>query len=140
MATCGGPARVQHRAVALHDSKLLSWLAAEGRIHLRLDAYVHASLGEPGVDPGTAWQQEVELIITEGQAAATELALPLWIVEARLTVDGHPIELPPLPFERAGSVRLEIRGSAGLLEVQGAAIRAAPLGEARFIERYPGLA
>ena len=77
MATCGGPARIQHRAVELHDSKLRSWEAVGSRISLRLDAYVHASLGEPGV-------------------------------------------------------------ATGALEVLGSAIRIEPIGEARFVERYPG--
>lgn len=40
-------------AIELHDSAVTARRRRGGRVVLHLDAYVHVSDGEPGVDPGS---------------------------------------------------------------------------------------
>ena len=139
MVTCGGPARIVHRAVELHDTKILSCRQEGESLLMRLDAYVHQSTGEPGVDQGTGWSQQVDLIVTNAVVAAPS-ANPdsLSISDGTLVIDGQSLSLLPLPLKKAGSVRLSLLGDDGAeLVVDGTAVELSSAGEPTFVERVP---
>jgi hypothetical protein len=139
MTICGGPARIVHRAVELHDTKVLSCRQEGGSLLMRLDAYVHQSTGEPGVDQGTGWSQQVDLIV----ANVTVAALPakpdsVSISEGTLSIDGQSLSLLPLPLKKAGRICLRLLGDDGSeLVVDGTAVQLSPAGDPTFIERVP---
>src|SRR3954471_4268769 len=99
MATCGGPPRMQRRAVELHDSKLRWWRKEGQDLRIRLDAYIHLSAGEPGLDPGTASSQEVDVLVREASVAAVPTETFLWISEGSVEIEGSARSSLPLPFE-----------------------------------------
>jgi hypothetical protein len=129
-----------HRAVELHDTKVLSFREEGKDLRMRLDAYVHHSTGEPGVDQGTGWSQQVDLIVANAVVVAAPSALPgsVSISDGTLVIDGQPSSLLPLPLKKAGSVRLSLRGDDGAeLVVEGTAVHLSPAGEPTFVERVP---
>jgi hypothetical protein len=124
---------VANRALDFHESEVLA-VRHEGKDSIvHLEAYLHTTEGRPGKDPGTGWLQEAQLIIGEGRVSRQCDAL--WILEGRLEVDGEIYSgLLPLPFERAGLVRLELSGAEGTLAITGRGARLVLLGEPRLIE------
>jgi hypothetical protein len=134
MVTCGGPPRLQRRAVELHDSKLVSWEARGTSLVLRLDGYVHSSLGVPGEDQGTGWSQVLELAVSEASVSCEPRELPLWISSGAVEISGRMLLLLPLPLEEAGAVALRFEGAGGTLAVSGAGLTLTALGEAVFVE------
>jgi hypothetical protein len=138
MATCGGPARIERRAIELHDSKVLWWRAEGVDLRIRLDAYVHISSGEPGFDAGTGWSQEVEVVVREASVAAVPAETFLWITEGSVDFEGSAQCSLRLPFEGRGPVRLQWTGAEGRLIVSGCGLSVIPLGEPVFVERFAG--
>ena len=136
---CGAFPRLQKRAVALCESKLVSWSLAAGRLTLRLDAYLHVSQGQPGFDAGTAWEQPVELVLTGVEVQRAPAEAPLWLTGGAISLDGGPgLALLPLPLEHAGVARLVLEGESDRLEAAGLGLTAKALGEPRFVERFAG--
>jgi hypothetical protein len=135
MVTCGGPPRLQRRAVALQESKLLRWSWRGADLLLRLDGYVHVSLGAPGQDQGTAWSQELELLLRNARVLEEPRELPLWISEGALDKDSALLLLLPVPFEERGSMLLKLAGAEGALVASGDGLGVSAVSEPRFIER-----
>jgi hypothetical protein len=129
-----------HRAVELHDTKVLLFREEGKDLRMRLDAYVHQSTGEPGLDQGTGWSQQVDLIVTNAVFVAAPSALPssFSISDGTLVIDGQPSSLLPLPLKKAGIVRLSLFGDDGAeCVVDGTAVQLSPAGEPTFVERVP---
>lgn len=128
-----------HRAVELHDTKILSCRQEGKSLLMKLDAYVHQSTGEPGVDQGTGWSQQVDLIVTNAVVVAPSVNPDsLSISNGTLVIDGQSLSLLPLPLKKAGSVRLSLFGDDGAeLVVDGTAVRLSPAGDPTFVERVP---
>ncbi len=140
MAQCGKTSRAQHRAVALHDSKVLA-VIREGRgLRIRLAAYVHVSVGLPGIDAGTGWAQELDLVLGEASLTAAPAEGTLWISEGQVAIDGTPLRLLPLELRRAGRVRMELAGAEGRLFAEAASISIATRGDPEFVEKFAGAA
>src|ERR1700694_1017004 len=137
MAICGGYPRAQNRALELHDTRVVSISEDGGTVRLRVSAYVHVSTGRPGRDVGTGWSQDLELAIAGAAIEARPTALPMWILEGSLQVDGAAEELVALPLDRAGAIRLDLLGAEGRLLVAGDRLAAEELADAQFVERVP---
>ena len=144
---CGAHPRMHKRAVALQESKLLAWKLDGQRLTVRLDAYIHVSQGQPGVDAGTAWEQAVELVLEAAAIDQAPAAAPLWLLEATVALgaapgaplaDGSSTALLALPLEHAGQVRLSLAGEGGRLLATGQGLTSTALGEPRFVERFAG--
>ena len=117
----------------------MRWWLKEGEdLRLRLDAYVHLSAGEPGLDPGTGSSQEVDVLVREASVAAVPTETFLWISEGSVEIEGSARSSLPLPFEASGAVRLHWTGAEGRLVVAGRGLSVIPLGEPVFVERFPG--
>jgi hypothetical protein len=138
MAICGGPPRLQRRAMELHDSKLLGFELHGRDLVARFEAYVHVSLGVPGTDRGTGWSQELRLLVRNAQISEQPRELPLWIVDGAVVISGEALRLLPVPLEATKGVRLAFGGIAGNLAVSGDGLSLTALGDARFVERFEG--
>lgn len=134
--SCGAFPRLQRRAIELHDSKVLSVTEQGGAVHVRLDAYLHVSSGDPGRDAGTGWSQEVELVIANGAIRESPQGT-LWILDGRITVDGAELDLLPLPLEEKGDIVIALSGHEGRLSVSGRGIAVVEKGEPVFVEKVP---
>ena len=136
---CGAFPRLQKRAVAIGESKLVSWSLAAGRLTVRLDAYLHVSQGQPGVDAGTAWEQPVELVLTGVEVQRAPAEAPSWLTGGTVELGGGPgLALIPLPLEHAGAARLRLEGESDRFEAAGLGLTVIALGEPRFVERFSG--
>ena len=139
MATCGGPPRVQHRAVELHDSEVLGWRTDGSDLRVTIDAYLHVSTGTPGVDRGTGWSQRFDLCLRHASIEQIPSESPLWITEGRVEVEARVLTLLPVPFE-APTVRIRVvlRGAGGTLIATAAGAGLTPVAEPRLSRRTPG--
>ncbi|MHC5537270.1 hypothetical protein ACYOEI_03425 [Singulisphaera rosea] len=129
--------------IEIHDSTLAE-IIPEGRdlIFRLAPAYVHASTGRPGIDPGSGWLQDIDLVIVDAEVALLPTALPVELVDGSLSVDevrrDHSI---PLPLIASGMVSFTAETFRGdRLIVNGTGARSLPSGEPRYVENFPGSA
>jgi hypothetical protein len=145
---CGGFPRLHKRAVALAESKLVSFSSEGGGLRVLFDALVHVSQGRPGRDGGTSWEQAVEIVLREAavESAPAPDALPLWLEGGTLLLEGAPpapaesadAALAAVPQTFAGEVRLHFWAGAEQLTVRGRGLSVEEKGAARFVERFAG--
>jgi len=134
--TCGAFSRLQHRAIELHDSKVLSVTEQGGAVHVRLNAYLHVSSGDPGRDAGTGWSQDVELVVASGAIRESPQST-LWILDGQITIDGAKLDLLPLPLAERGDIVIALNGHEGRLSVSGRGLAVVEKGEPVFVEKVP---
>lgn len=66
-----------NRLLEIHDTKLAAIESGGPDVVLHLaPAYVHRSDGRPGVDPGTGWLQDFDLLIYAAVVETVPLELP----------------------------------------------------------------
>jgi hypothetical protein len=127
-------------AIEWHDSQvdLVEQLGED--CLLTLTAYVHRSEGEPGVAAGSGWSQRAHLRILRARVEGTVPPLPLTIATGRLTAGASAlVNLVPVPSVFREPVRLELVGEgAESLVVLGEAAEVALVGEARYLDEFPG--
>ena len=63
-------------------------------------AYIHKSKRPPGLDAGSGWSQEAQLVLLDITVFGSLPTLPNTITEGFLEVGGIKHELIPLPFQR----------------------------------------
>ena len=133
--TCGAFSRTQRRAIRLHESKVRAVVLAGGEARIRLSAYVEVSNGEPGNAAGTAWEQELELVVGGAALEGPAPAGALWVSGGHVAVGSEEHELLALPLEAEGAVRVALSGAEGRLRLTGTSIHSEELAEPRFLER-----
>lgn len=127
-----------NRALELHDSRLRSTNVDASGVHLQLIGYVHQSDGRPGIDAGTGWLQGVELSVW-GPGPDVMRIHSSSITDGELRIDDNRYAgLVPLPLEQTGSVRLQLRLEGWTLSLAGHRISVRTVGEAEFVETFPG--
>lgn len=127
--------------IELHDSRMHGVVAPGGSVVVQFrPAYVHRSEGRPGIDPGTGWVQDFDLVVSEAVLVSTFTELPRDLWDGSLSVGDEVFENEiPLPLDLRGAVRFSAEGSNGeRLAIQGARATAEPVGEARYVEEFPG--
>jgi hypothetical protein len=111
----------------------------DGELRVELSAYVHSSDGQPGRDVGSGWEQRVELVLKDPVVEVAPSGTAL-LYDGSLHVDDQLVlDLLPLPFVGAGTVRLRLHGAEGELRARGSHVEVVARGEARFIEKLPRL-
>ncbi|MDG3004808.1 hypothetical protein [Paludisphaera mucosa] len=130
-------------AVELHDSTLAG-MTHDGRdLVLRLSpAYVHRSTGRPGVDPGSGWLQDVDLVIFEAMVDTLPSEFPVDLSDGSFSV-GEVLwdNSIPLPLAVTGAVTLTAVTCGGeFLTVRGTGASTVMHGESRYFEQFPGSA
>lgn len=125
-----------NRALELFESRVDRLWAADGRLEVHFShGYIHESRGEPGSDPGTAWSQELLIVVHDAHVHDDDIRLPDDIVGGWVEAGGERYELVPLPFSRPGgaSLRLELRGG-GAVQATGRGVSVRPLDAPIFLE------
>ena len=84
-------------------------------------AFIIKSEQMPGVDPGTLWTQDVDLIFREASWRANQLVPDgMEIIGGNITLNGIThLDLLPMPLNLPGNIELEIKGEAGDFAVAG---------------------
>jgi hypothetical protein len=132
---------MMNSAIEIHDSNLAG-VEAVGRdaiFHLGA-AYVHRSEGRPGIDPGSGWLQDVDLVVSGAVIESLPGELLGALADGVLSAGGTTWDnLIPLPLAVSGTVLLSMTTSGGeRVLVHGSSAEVVPRGEPRFIEPFPG--
>jgi hypothetical protein len=124
--------------IELHDSEVAGITQSGGSIvvHFR-PAYVHRSEGRPGIDPGSGWLQDLDLVVSEAVLISVFTELPRTILDGSLTVDGVIDSIIPLPLDVSGAVRFSAESwNEERLVIQGTRATIVSVGEARYLEEF----
>ena len=127
--------------IEIHDSVLGSIEIADDNVTLNLTpAYIHKSSGQPRVDSGSGWTQDVAVVIENGVVEMNIPSLPCDLIDGTLTLGSQEwSNAIPLPLQSQGSVRLERIGMwGGEMSVSGNRITVILLGQPKYIEEVPG--
>jgi hypothetical protein len=72
-----GAGALVNSIVEIHDSELAGTTLIGRDLALRLEpAYVHRSAGRPGIDRGSGWLQDIDLVISEANVESLPAELP----------------------------------------------------------------
>lgn len=128
-----------NQLIELHDSRITAIRQAGGDVQLDLDAYVHMSEGRPGIDPGTGWTMPVTMTVRSGTLVRDFEGGSLWITEGTIRVGANVLDNEcPVPVDVDDAVEVSVAGHEGSLTVTGTGLRVEAMGEARFVEVFPG--
>lgn len=128
-------------AIELHDSWVVGIIPSGGSLLVRLGpAYLHRSEGHPGFDPGSVWVQDLELVFSEAVLESDFTELPRRLLDGSLSVGNDVLEnCIPLPLDVRGVVRFSAVSLEGeRLIIQGTRAMAVTVGEACYVEQFPG--
>jgi len=126
-------------AIELHDSVIGS-LSSEGSdLKLSLNpAYVHRSIGIPGIDPGDGLVQDAIITIRDGSVAGELPEFPTHILDGECLLGSQTIiDLIHLPLDQEGSVSLVLHVAPDYRKIvmTGKHISIRMIGNARWVER-----
>jgi len=120
------------RAMALHGSTIEFLVPTGSSATIELSpAYLHESTGEPGVDAGRCYFQDIHLQLSECEILSPALDLPAVITDASVTLGDRRFQhLLPLPVIHVGRVELRFETDKGeALQVQANGVLAILAGE-----------
>lgn len=127
-------------AIELHDSVVAEISRLESTVEIALrPAYVHQSVGRPGVDDGIGLVQNVVISIEEGSVTGNLGELPSDIFDGEFDVSQHAFpNMIPLPCDVAGSVTLTLFLSPDnrKLVIFGKRITVRLDGQASYVEEF----
>ena|ERR1700691_2256956 len=129
------------RALEFHDSVIGSVAPDADGLTIELSpAYIHESDGNPGISPGKGYSQTVRLRFTGLQLREGILSAPTGtILDASIKVGAANYDnMLPLPFSCSGEVVANFVLTEGRLVVVARTIDASSVGEARYVEEFPG--
>ncbi len=128
----------ENAAVEIHDSTLERIESGSDSLLAVISAYVHRSYGRPGIDAGTGWSQMLHVRFHRGQATGRVDMVPLELLDGQLEASGEKFENEiPVPLDRSGAVRLELRGrNDSCIIIVGDRIEANLVGPAEYIEDF----
>jgi hypothetical protein len=96
-------------AIELHDSVIAEISRLENAVEIALRAYVHKSVGQPGIDDGSGWIQNVVVSVEEGSVTGDVGVLPSDIFSGEFKVGQQAFpNMIALPCDVAGSVTLTL--------------------------------
>jgi hypothetical protein len=128
----------ENQAIELHDSDLVSISVRGGNVVISLSpAYLHRSIGIPGVDSGSGWLQDATLTLSDVSISA-EVALPATIAGGSLRTGGgiHHNCIPASgTFEGPIELRLVLATSECLI-VRGDRLEIALQGTPSYLEDF----
>ena len=131
-----------NEAIELHDSVLDSVKESGSKITVALrPAYIHKSLGEPGVNDGVVELQDLCFEFASGQIEGTLADLPADILDGELQKGSDRLSnMIALPCEFVGQVRFAVHLYPDYREVIISAdgLKITPEGESRYLEDFEG--
>src|SRR5436190_89572 len=130
-----------NRVIELHDAWVVEITPSGSSVVVRFGpAYVHRSDGCPGSDPGSCWVQDLDLVVSEAVLESTFTEMPQQLDVGSLSVGSEVFEnAVPFPFDMPGVIRFSARSLIGeRLVIQGTRVRVVQVGDARYVEQFPG--
>ena len=101
-------------------------------------AYIHKSEGEPGVDAGSGWAQEVHFHISHASVSGEILDLPCDLQDGFICVGDKVFrDLIPVPIQYEGRIDVELE-EGGKFRITGTSLRVELCGEPKYVEEFPG--
>ena len=132
-----------NRAIEFHDSTFDGLERDGANLTLRVSAaYIHESEGEPGLDAGIGWVQEVRLHFRNASTRGSMSELPCYLWDGQISLADESLQMIPVPLEYSGTVELKLVENGevdGQVEVTGTHVRVELSGERRRMEKFPGL-
>ena len=127
-------------AIEIHDSELAAVVPTQDGVVVRLDpAYVHRSIARPGFDAGSGWSQPVEMLFASGVVEGQLPELPCTLDDGGISGGAEFRGMVPLPCVVETEVRFEACNLHGdLVVVRGVGLTVKAVGEASYIEEFPG--
>jgi hypothetical protein len=129
-------------SIELHDSRLTVVVLSDESVIVQFrPAYVHCSNGRPGVDAGTGWVQDIDLVIGEPRIESSLSQFPMILGHGALSIGGCVFEnVIPLPLDARGqAVGLWVEAINGeRLALTGKWATTSYCGEPRYVEDFPG--
>jgi hypothetical protein len=129
-----------NEAIEFHDSEVQ---LAEGtgdvfRI-IFSSAYVHRSVGQPGIDAGAGYTQQAELTFTTATWSKPSLPIAGKLSDGFLMLGGKKHSLTPLPLSVSGKIEAELVFVTGaVLSISASSVSCKFTSEANFVENYAG--
>ncbi len=132
--------RQKNRAIEIHDSVLDALSLRDGQAILHFShLYIHESEGRVGIDPGSGWTQEGNLTISDAVVEGSFLEWPADLHEGQIAVDGTVYEnLIPISLNVVGKIELRLQSWSDVISIAGTGARLELVGEAKYIEEFPG--
>jgi len=136
-------AEITNSVIELHDSKVASIRQVDRSVVCDFaEAYTHKSVGRPGYDAGTGWVQPVQLVFEDAELSGDLPEFPdtIWQGEFRLNgADQHG--MIPVPFLNCLESQMDLKfDEVHSVSIRGKTTSLRLVGEARFVEEFPGLA
>jgi hypothetical protein len=132
-----------NRAMEFHDSTFDGLEKDGADLTLRFSAaYIHESEGEPGLDAGIGWFQEVRLRLSNASTNGSMSELPCYLWDGQISLGGESRQMLPVPLEYIGIVHLTLVENGdvdGQIEVSGTSLRMELSGEPKDVEKFPGV-
>jgi hypothetical protein len=127
-----------NQAIELHDTECLAVeIEDQGCGSVLLDAYVHRSVGEPGISPGEGGVQRIRMKFDAMTIKGEVGPLPSYIYEGSLTV-GSTVQDNMVPFPASSSetaaLSMMLSDDARIVVVKGITISIEAEGDFRFVE------
>ncbi len=128
--------------IEIHDSRLAGIAWESGNLVIRFaPAYVHRSEGRPGVDAGSGWLLELDLIMIAAVTESLPSNVPVDLADGQF-IEGVTCwdnEIP-LPLNCVGEVSLRaMTGESEWLIVRGQGALIVARGEPADLEDDPGV-
>nr|CAS02898.1 putative integron gene cassette protein [uncultured bacterium] len=125
-------------ALEFHDSTVASVQVRDGVLRVIFSAaYVHRSLGRPGLDAGGGFSQSVEISFKSARITGNPSDCQGNLSDGLLVAPGYRSGLVPIPFDSPGPIEAELTFTSGaLLRVESEAVSCVALGDPVFIEKF----
>jgi hypothetical protein len=127
-----------NQAIELHDTECLAVdVDDHGGGSVLLDAYVHRTVGEPGISPGEGGIQRIRMRFGAMTIKGEVGPLPAYVYEGSLTVGSHVQDnLVPFPASSSetATLRIMLSDNARIIVVSGATILIEAESDFRFVE------
>jgi hypothetical protein len=127
-------------SMEIHDSTLAGIDYVGGDVVVRLaPAYIHRSERRPGIDSGSGWLQDIDLVIHAGVAECSPMQMPCWLSDGALTIgEANWDNCVPLPLADSRTVTFSAITEHGeRLVIHGAGVETVSHGEFRYVEECP---
>jgi hypothetical protein len=123
-------------AIELHDSTVAEIIKQDGTVTVEFrPAYLHQSEGRPGIDPGTGWVQDVQLIFSEASVDGNLPDLPCDVMDGEFVLSQKRQYLISVPLEAMGFVELQlIFDSILAVTIKGKSVHLKLSGKPKYVE------
>ncbi len=127
-------------ALEFHDSHVQSIQADDdGGVTLHFsEAYIHSSVGQPGVDSGTGHIQAASVSFSEAHLGGDLAECVGSLSDGVILINGHSLSLLPVPYSFRGSVAANFTFQNGAsVKIDASAVECCVFGPSEFVETFP---